>query len=87
MAKTTQTTDTTTPIDVTELKEVKVPTFAERIAAIDAQLATPELFDLVRDALQKVRATEIRKEMRTLQAQIRIVRSMLPPRTPRKAKA
>ncbi len=77
-------------VDVSNLQEVKVPTFAERIAAIDEQLAMPGLFDLVKDALQKVRATEIRKEMRSLQVQMRTVRAMLParqPRQPRKPKA
>ncbi len=77
-------------VDVSNLKEVKVPTFLERIAAIDEQLAKPDLFDLVKDALQKVKAAEIRKEARSLQAQIRIVRNMMPPRVarvPRKPKA
>ena len=73
-------------VDVSNLKEVTVPTFAERIAAIDAQLQVEGLFDLVKEALVKVRATEIRKEMRTLQAQIRVVRAMLPEREPRKSK-
>lgn len=75
-------------VDVSNMVEVAAPpTLEEQVKKIDEQLADTTLFPLVRDALTRVRTQVLRQRIHALQAEVRVLRALMPAKQKRVKKA